>query len=65
MKEKKLEWEKPVLRDLGEVLTVTEGGSCSPGYIYSEECGVGTDALVACFSGNVNPACGPGSSNPV
>ena len=56
MKEKKLEWAKPVLRDLGAALTDGKVvvGACSPGAIhtYVESCASGTVPTdVRCTSG--------------
>jgi hypothetical protein len=58
MKEKKLEWAKPVLEYLGGALTNGEiAGTCDTGTTYNlaENCGGGQGAVTKCGAGTGGP----------
>lgn len=64
MEEKKLEWAKPVLRDLGVAGWITSGQPfCNTGYSFVY-CGVGGNAEDVCNPGAVAVyGCTTGGSN--
>jgi hypothetical protein len=62
MENKKIEWKKPVLRDLGDAKMVTLGlNDCGTGAVPASECSTGYNTLIHCIGGSGVAPCSTGS----